>query len=96
MTDDNYDFKLVELEGGGDYVACDSCACRAPIAWFRWEQLADRSHDTHKRALCEFCATSYCGNITGCYVPGDMHQYLRREMWIGMATVANYLKHGLR
>jgi hypothetical protein len=78
-------------EDDGDVIPCDSCNSEVPTHPFDWRAPFDEEHDRPKRYLCEFCASSYVGNITR-YSPRDEAGYMRKEIAVLIAQAVNFLR----
>lgn len=85
------DCYIIQRYDGGDIVPCDSCGCEVPTQDFEWGPPYNQTHTRENRALCEFCATTMAGNYTRFIGKSDT-TYLRNEIWIAAAAVANFLQ----
>lgn len=70
---------------------CQSCKCEVATYPFDWGPPYNEQHDDEKRHLCEFCASSYVGNITRHHHKRDDASYIRQEIAILIAQAVNHV-----
>jgi hypothetical protein len=84
---------IIQTNEDDELIACDSCGCEVPTAYYDWGPPFDQKHETDKRPLCDFCASSMAANYTRHRMESEFRM-LRAEIWMAAAAVANYLKYG--
>lgn len=86
----------IQKDKNGDPIQCDSCRHEVATSDFDWGP-PFVARERPKRALCEFCATSFAGNAT---FPSERSlsdaAAMRREIWMSAAAVAHYIESKIK